>query len=75
MGRRASRATTVSRDRPAALAVADWTGSVDLKETAVSPDPQVGMVYRVEVDHQDHPDHRELWLKERRSLVPLDRLV
>jgi len=32
------------------------------------------MVYRVEVDRPAHPDHRELWLKERRYLVPLDRL-
>lgn len=64
----------VNRDLPAALAGADWTGSEDLKETAVSLDPRVGMVYRVEVDRPAHPDHRELWLKERRYLVPLDRL-
>ena len=43
---------------------------MDLRETAVSPDPLVATVSRAEVDLQDPRGHRERWWRAKRCLVP-----
>jgi len=67
--RRANRATRESRAGSASPVGTDSTVSVDLRETAVSPDPLVVTVSRVGVDLQDPRGHRERWWRARRCPV------